>query len=258
MNDAAKEFFDNLESEEDTEPSFDIFTEPEAKPEPTKEPEPTVEEPEDEPKKPPRSERRAEKQREYYEQQLQEERDARIRLEEQVKLISQGKQTEVDPDIRKLLTEVKDPEEASQVFESLLSKVRREAEDAAYNRLQQAQNQGDEEVQAIRTQIEDSIEAIEDRYGVDLTNDTATRNAYLDFVDSIAPKDSDALPNMEAAWKLFQSTRKVSTSNVERKQQIASRGMVHSTNAKPEAKDVQPIGFDRLHGDLWDRIIGKH
>ena len=262
-NQAAEEFFSNLPSETETEQTFDVFKEPESKKEDgqpvAEKPEETTPEPEEiERKKPLRSERRLEKQTEFMQRQWQEERDARIRLEEQVKALAESRQIEVDPDIQRLLTETKDPKEATAIFQSLMQKMRNEAEESALARMQELQAQGDDEVNSIVATIEDSIESIEDRYGVDLTNDLDTRRAFLDFADSIAPEDSDALPNMDTAWKLFQSTRKAPLSNVARKQEIAARGMVRSTNAKPEGKDLKPMSFEEMNrSGWWDKLIGR-
>jgi hypothetical protein len=189
--------------------------------------------------------------------QWQDEREARIRLEEQVKALAENRKIEVDPDIKKLLTEVNNPEEATRIFEGLIQKAQQRAEESALSRLQENQAKGDQEVDALADTIEENIESIEDRYGVDLTDDSKTRNAFLDFVDSIAPPNSDELPNMDAAWKYFQATRKPSTSNVERKQQIASRGMVRSSSPKPEGKDLKPMSFESLNqGNWWEKLIG--
>ena len=265
MNKPAEDFFNNLPSEKETEPEFNFM---EAAPEKDKTPTEQVEvqpvasneqqEEEQERKKPLRSERRAEKQNEYLTKQVQEEREARIRLEEQVKNLASQRKVEADPDIKRLLTETKDPVEATQIFESLISRARKEAEEAADARFQQRQEQGDAEVNEIHSTIESSIESIEDRYGVDLTDDTKTRNAFLDFVDSIAPEDSDALPNMNAAWQLFQRNQTASPSNTARKAQISSRSMTRSTTTRPEGKNLQPISFDAINrGSWWEKMIGN-
>ena len=261
MNDAAKEFFDSLPSENEVEKEYDIFEEHTPEKEETKVEAP-AEQVEDstpeERKKPLRSERRAEKQREYYEGQLREEREARIRLEEQVKALASKPDEEIDTDIQKLLYEVKDPAEGTKIFAKLLARAEENAEARAIARLQEIQSSSSEEVNNLASEIEDNIESIEEKYGVDLTDDTDTRNAFLDFVESIAPPGSDDLPNMQNAWVLFQKTRTAPTSNVERKKEIASRGIVRSNGApKPEAKDLRPVGFELLNGDMWSKIIGK-
>jgi len=266
MNKAAEDFFANLPSEKEAEgENFDMFKE--AAPEKDKTPEPVEEvkeEPKEEPieserKKPLRSERRAEKQTQYALQQLQEEREARIRLEEQVKALATQNKVEVDPDIKRLLTETKDPEEATQIFNSLLNKAAERARQEAREEWKNAQAEGEGEVNAMADNIQDRLEAIEDRYGVDLTEDTATRNKFLDFVESIAPEDSDELPNMNTAWRLFQQTQKAPPAQVERKAAISSRGMTRSVKPIPEGTNLKPMTFDNLNrGKWWDKIRGSN
>lgn len=264
MNDAAKQFFDSLPSEKDAEPEYDLFSEPQPEKEqsqeeaqPETEPE-TAEEDTQEPerRKPLRSERRAEKQREYYEAQLREEREARIRAEERAR--TREEENKPDPDMLKLLKGGISEEEGVEIFNRLLTRTQEAAEERAFARFESREIQDEQEIDEIHGEIEGAIESIEDRYGVDLTDDTRTRNAFLDFAESIAPQDSDALPNMDSAWRLFQATRKAGPSQVERKQQIASRGMVRSTvNQAPGNSDsAKPMTFDRLsRGDWWDRFI---
>lgn len=261
MNKAAADFFDQLPSEVETEPEFKFM---EAEPEkdktqvetPPEKVEPEAEKEEIERKKPLRSERRAEKQTEFLQKQWQEEREARIRLEEQVKALASQKVVETDPDIRKLLTEVKDPEEGTKIFGNLLNKIKQEAAQQAREEYLKAQSEGDEEVNELKSTIERSIESIEDRYGVDLTDDTNIRNAFLDFVESIAPEDSDALPNMNMAWKLFQANQRAPATESPRKNQVSSRSMTRSVQARPEGKNIKPVTFDEINkGNWWDKII---
>ena len=254
MNNAAADFFASLPSEKETEPNFNLM-EPTEKPAPVEE-EPVIEEVENR-EKPLRSERRAEKNYEFLRNQLQEEREARIRLEEQVKANVSTRKTEADPDIKRLLTEVKDPEEASQIFESLLSKVRSEAETSAFERYKAAQAEGDEETNQLAQTINEKVEAIEDKYGVDLTSDKKTRGAFLDFVNEMSDPDSDALPNMDFAWRQFQKTMKAPAGDTARKSQISSRSMTRSSTTRPEGKNIQPMTFDALNrGNFWENLIG--
>lgn len=271
---AADEFFANLPTETESEPEFNFFkesekpNEPEAE-KPEKEPEePSDNEPEedDEPtdrKKPLRSERRSQKQREYYESELAKEREERIRMEERLKAFENVTKKEVDPNIKKLLYEVKDAEEGTEIFNEILSNMRTSMRDEILNELSSYQSRESEQVNEIYNQIESSLEDIEDRYGVDLTDDTETRNAFLDFVEGIAPEDSDELPNMRTAWKIFASTRKAGPSATEEKKAIASRAMVRSSasamqNRGGAPEGAKPVSFDNLNSSLWSKIIGRN
>lgn len=209
-------------------------------------------------KKPLRSERRAEKQTNYALQQLQEEREARIRLEEQVKMLASQKKVEADPDIKRLLTETKDPEEATAIFQSLMDKAAQNARQQAREEWEKAQAEGDNEINAMADEIQDRLEVIEDRYGVDLTDDRETRNAFLDFVEAIAPEGSNELPNMNMAWTLFQRTQTAPPAQTERKAAISSRGMTRSIQPIPEGKNLKPVSFDNLNrGNWWDKVIKR-
>ena len=208
-------------------------------------------------KRPLRSERRENKQNEFMQRQWQEEREARIRLEEQVKALSEARKLPADPDIKRLLTEVKDPEEATQIFQDLIARAGQQAEERAVERFRQVQAEENAEVDAIRDTIEESLEDIEDTYGADFSN-AKTRNAFLDFVEKIAPQDSDDLPNMRSAWEIFQSTQKAPTANTERKAAISTRSMTRPTQAVPEGKNLQRLTFDSINRGSWfDKIIGN-
>lgn len=260
MNQAASDFFASLPSEKETEPEFKFMEEPEKEPEQeSKETETEAraeEAPEEdiENKRPNRKERRVEKQTEFLQKAWEEEREARIRLEEQVKALANTKR-EIDPDIKKILAGGVELDEAAAIFETILSKNSQEAEARALARLQELQSQDQQEVQSLAEEINQHIESIEDRYGVDLTDDADTRSAFLDFAESLAPQDSDALPNMDMAWRLFQSTRKAPPAQTERKASISSRSMTRSIQSRPEAKNLEPMSFDKLErSNIWDKV----
>ena len=266
MNKAAEDFFSSLPKEEEVEgKNFDMFNGDEPEKDKTVEVSEEVKEPEgdehienEDRKKPLRSNRRAEKQTNYLQDRLQEEREARIRLEEQVKALATQNKVDVDPDIKRLLTETKDPEEATRIFESLISRAEQRATDKAAESYRQFQAEGDNEINEMSENIQDKLESIEDRYGVDLTDDTDTRNKFLDFVESIAPEDSDELPNMSMAWRLFQQTQTAPSAQTERKAAISSRGMTRSVKSIPEGKNLQPMNFDQINrGSWWDKIRGN-
>jgi hypothetical protein len=93
---------------------------------------------------------------------------------------------------------------------------------------------------------------------VDLTSDTKTRNAFLDYVDEMSDPDSDALPNMDFAWRQFQRNQTASPSNTARKAQISSRSMTRSTTTRPEGKNLQPLSFNAINrGTWWEKMIGQ-
>lgn len=264
MNQAAADFFANLPSDKDEEKPYDMFKE--AEPEKDKTPETQAaqdiekeEKVEEQPerKKPLRSERRMEKQTEFLQQKWEEEREARIRLEEQVKALGETRKAPADPDIKRLLTETKDPEEATRIFQDLLEKVGKDSEDRAFERFQRAQQEGDKEVDALHASIEDSLEDIEEHYGADLSK-KETRDGFLDFVEAIAPEDSDALPNMRKAWELYQATQKAPAANTERKAAISTRSLARSTQSVPEGKNLKPMSFESMNrGNWWDKVIGN-
>ena len=268
MNKAAQDFFDNLPSEDEEKgQNFDMFNEAEPEKDKkeeapadyeTQEQEEEGKEPsKEERKKPLRSERRAEKQTNYALEQLQQEREARIRLEEQVKMLATQKKVEADPDIKRLLTEANDPEEATAIFQSLMDKAAEKARQEAREEWKKAQSEGDQEVAKMASVIQERLESIEDQFGVDLTDDKDTRNKFLDFVNELADPDSDALPNMNRAWQLFQKQQIAGPSQTERKAAISSRGMTRSVKPIPEGKNLTPMTFDSINrGSWWDKIRG--
>lgn len=269
LKQAANEFFNNLPTESETEKDFKIFEEPkvETKQE-TAEPTPATQEASEETseetsgiserpqRKPTRAERRFEEHRQQMEEELARARE-RIAVLEHDRTQS-GKSEEVDPNIKRLLYEVKDPEEGTKVLNDILKNMSAKMREEFRAELETMRASEEGEVDQLYGEIERNIESIEDRYGVDLTDDVDTRNAFLDFVESIAPANSDELPNMEAAWRYFQSTRKAGPSNVARKQEIASRSMTRSVNSKPKPENVKPVSFDEINrGGWWDKIVGN-
>lgn len=263
-NQSAEDFFSKLPTEEEKNgKDFQFFEEkpaeepkePEQKPEKEEAEEPKAEER----KKPSRSERREERQTNWLTQQLREEREARIRMEEQLKSLASQKDIPVDPDIKRLLTEAKDPKEATEIFDGLLKKIEQKAIASAEERFRQLSAEDEGAVDAQASEINEALEDIEDAYGVELPRGSELRSDFLDFVERISPKNSDDLPDMNEAWEIFSEMNKPRGQNVEQKKQISARSMVKSTNSnsRPPQSDLKPVNFDNIRSILSRKFGGE-
>lgn len=256
----AQKFFDSLPEENQQEEGFSFFEkkkEEQQQPEKVETPvEPTPEKEEDEQyseKRPNRRERRSEQMR-FYEQMIAEERAVRERLETMLLERTQEKSTqEEDARLTRLFGDTPQGKEASRIVQELLSETKEQAI-APYRELEQ-QRQAETELEArFDQEIEDGLANVEDEFGVDLTSRSARqlRSDFLDFVDELSPEDS--FVNFEKAWQVFQANQsaKPSSEEIDRKKQIASRGVQRSSPARPDPSKAEPMSFDK-----WDSIKSK-
>lgn len=253
----AQKFFDSL-PDESNEVAIDFSKElgkqaDEPQEEPKKVAEAVKREEEEPAQRTTRRERRDSQMR-YYEEQIAKERAERELLAEQVKKLSADSKQVEDPRIKKLLYEVKDPAEGSALFKEMLQDMRKEAVQDAFSQLNKSQEDASSAEQALVDEVEDNLELVEDKYGVDLSDDTDTRNDFLDFMKDLSSDESFA--NFDTGWRLFSQTRKAPRSDNTRAKQIASRGMVKSTVSRLAPEKVMPLTRESLDS-VWSRIIGK-
>ena len=101
-------------------------------------------------------------------------------------------------------------------------------------RLEDAQQQESQEVEANASYLEDELENIEDRFGIDLEGNTESskklRNGFLDYVARLSRKDREGnildYPDIQATWEEFNSRRQRSTNT--RAAAVADRSMAPS------------------------------
>ena len=130
-------------------------------------------------------------------------------------------------------------------------------EERAYQRLIQEREREESAEKEVENILAESIENIEDEYGVDLTSKDPvvkkTRVDFLKYVEKIAPKDENgeitSFPDMNSAFETFQELRK-RTSNNGRAKDLASRGTSRSG-------DVTNTPTQRITFDNIDELIAN-
>lgn len=123
----------------------------------------------------------------------------------------------------------------SQILAQTLLDIEKRASETSYNKFaEESQREHAEEQEAV-SYLEDSIERIEENFGVDLSSNSAvsrkTRNEFLDFLGKISPKNEygevSDYADPEESFEIFQSMRKPDTNS--QAKQIASRGIARSS-----------------------------
>jgi hypothetical protein len=137
-------------------------------------------------------------------------------------------------------------------------KLLTQAEERAYNRLTQSQQ---EEVQAERQaeeELETALDEIEEKFDIDITSNEPvakkTRVDFLKFVERIAPKNGDGeiteYPDMMEAYETFKDM-KSKPSSASKAKDISSRSMGRSgDSATTEKKTMSWRDVDRMFDKL--------
>lgn len=127
--------------------------------------------------------------------------------------------------------------------------IRQEARSAKEERY--AEKQADIEAEQELTQ---GFEDIEDNFNVDLTANKKLRSDFIDFIERVAPKDSNGdireYPDFQETFKLFQEINKKAPNN--RAKDLASRSMTRSseTSAIPAPTDTSWRGVEKFFSTL--------
>lgn len=126
---------------------------------------------------------------------------------------------------------------AAQITQSLLEDAEKRAEERALNRIQEAQRQAESEVSENENFIEQELESLEERLGIDLTEDPENRQAFLTLVEKYSPKDREGnikeYADFDAVAEVFMKTReKPNAINKD----LSSRSMVRSGSSTTVGK----------------------
>lgn len=197
------------------------------------------------------------------EQQLQEEREARIRLEAQLETRSElskfsesvGK-SDVPAEWLSIYGGNTDEgrQQAIRAWElqqSLLATTRAQAKEEALQEIEERNTRAVAEQRQYESLIDSELEAIEDQYNVDITSDSPAarkaRREYLEVVQALSPKDEDGTitdyADFGAAWEMYQLKRGPGKSSEvsNRQKDIADRSMAQSgsVNTDKATEDAQ-------------------
>ena len=221
-----EQFLSTVDTEQ---PTADALFQPETAP--AAEPE---KEPEDEDLKPRNRRERRQAER------LERERNATIQLADQVhhlneriETMSKAKDSANDADYFKGLEMIYGNEtpEAIQATELLKKAIRGASEEARQQALQEFQIQQTRDAQAVaeaEEELDTMLDELEDRYGVELTEEQET--AYFQLMQRMSPKDRNgnvaAPADPEAVWEVF--TERMSRTTDNRAKELAARSMTQS------------------------------
>lgn len=175
------------------------------------------------------------------EEKYQAEREANIALNARVQALSEAQQfrkdtnaDELDSDLSRIYgTDTPQGKEATRILQSVLDKNTKAAEDRAYERFVNSQQESEgERIKEERT-IDAELESLEEDFNIDLTSNQPSarkaRTELLDLVERLSPKDGQGniveFADFGAAFELYQS--KKGSDNTQRKD-LGSRSMVRS------------------------------
>lgn len=199
------------------------------------------------------------------EEKLQLERENNIALNERIKVLSEQKQferdfnTDVDPDLLKVFGDTPEGKEIARIMEKREEIMLSKAEERALDKLQKAKEEEEREVSKYEATIESQIEAVEDKYDVDLTSGTKAANQlrteYLNLISALSPKDDDGnitnYADFDSTFEVYQSTKQ--KPDASRNKELASRSNVKSASVSPQSTQdeatkiyLRSIGLGRL------------
>ncbi len=175
-------------------------------------------------------------------------------IEERINQVSnKGDKDEEEDDFYVRLIGNDTPEKIAFIKEAKLREERREqrAAETAYQKLLEEKQREEAEIKQVEETLYNSIEEIEENYGVDLTSKDPvvkkTRVDFLKYVEKVAPKDANGeilyLPDMNATFETFQELRK-KASTAGRAKDLASRGTSRSGDVL--STPTQRITFDNI------------
>lgn len=238
-----QKLFDDLPTEDKRE--ADIFgAEPVVQPATEKVEDVVAPEKDDEPRKNRRHRR--------LENQLAEEREARIRAEERVKALAEYGSKAPDTTVDDRLLRMYGPEnaEAAKLHMELLNDFGKKAEERAIQRMQESQAEATRKQVEFEKFIDDELESIEDQFDVDVTSDSPAarkaRKEFLSLVQKLSPKDTNGeianYADFHEVWDIYQSRQEAPVQDASRAKEIAARTMQKPGSAAPLPPKTTP-GF---------------
>lgn len=176
------------------------------------------------------------------EDQLRAERESNIALNERVKALSEvrqfqretGASDQLDPELLEVFGNNDVGKRLARIFEGKLQKAETTAEQRALEKFEQIQADAAKEEAKLESMIDSELEALEDKYDVDLTSDSPaarkTRREFLDLVEKFSPKNEagyvSQYADFESTFEEYQSRQP--KANATRQKEISSRTMEKS------------------------------
>lgn len=151
---------------------------------------------------------------------------------------------------------------AWEIHKEDLAEAEAKAEQRALSKFQESLQEEKQAQKQFESYISDSLENLEDEYGIDLTSNSPKakkeRSEFLDLVGKLSPKDSEGnvtgYADFNEAFNIYQSIKvKQAPSEVtNEKKQLASRSMAKSTDvaSKQPIGEMKPLSFGESITDM--------
>ena len=128
----------------------------------------------------------------------------------------------------------------------LLDDVETRAEQRALATIREEQSKFQELQETENRTVEDFLEDVGEKAGVDFDSDDETRKGYLTLMERLSPKDEDGniteYADPYAVWEIYASRK---TKDASRNKNLASRSMAKSSEVIPVKEEYeQGTGFD--------------
>lgn len=184
------------------------------------------------------------------EQQLAEEREARIRAEALAQGRAEGRpSTDAATDPR-LVAMYGENTEAIRLHAELLNDFAAKAKEQALNEFRSSVAEEQAQQKKFESYIDRELESIEDEFDVDITSDSPAarkmRHELKDLVEKLSPKDEDGnltgYADFKETFEVYQSRREKANAGTDRAKEIAARTMQKPGNTVPAPQAPTP-GF---------------
>ena len=175
------------------------------------------------------------------EQQLAEEREARIAAEARANALSETQQfkkevggDDVDPRWLQIYGDTPESKKAWKLQQEIFDDRQAKLEEATMRKIEERQLKEAQEQKAYESLIDSNLEAIEDKYNIDITSDSPAarkvRREFLEVVEQLSPKDDDGTitdyADFDAAYNMYQAS--LPSRDNSRRREIASNSMEDS------------------------------
>lgn len=195
------------------------------------------------------------------EQQLAEEREARIRAEarlesESSRFIQETDNTDVDARWLRIYGDTPETREAWRLQKDILNDYKEEARQEALNDVHDQQIESAKLQQEAESTIDSELEAIEDEFNIDVTSNSPAaikaRREFLGMIQDASPKDENgeitAYADFGTVWEYYQLKNSKDKGSTDRKREISSKTMNKQNGSTTTEQTITP-GFNGWRKD---------
>jgi hypothetical protein len=197
------------------------------------------------------------------EQQLAQEREARIRAEaiaetasEMSRFTADSQGGDVDSRWLRIYGDSPETREAWRLQQDILNDYKIQAKEEALMEIHQEQVEYKKKQDEYESFIDSQFENIEDEYGVDLTSNAPAakkaRREFIEMVQQASPKDEEGnltgYADFDAVWDFYQTKLNKEKGSTTRQREISSRTMSRTNGSTTTESQITP-GFDGWRKD---------